>query len=185
MRVHGTLAKWNEERGFGFITPGQGGDDLFVHISAFPRDGARPNVGELISFEVESSPDGKKRAVRVMRPGGQQRPKNTRREPVHSRKSSPRATVLVLLAIVAIGAYGYSKFQARTASSAMQYAAPAGTLPEVANDASSGGPFRCDGRTECGQMTSCAEATYFLQHCPDTKMDGNGDGEPCEQQWCN
>ena len=45
--------------------------------------------------------------------------------------------------------------------------------------------FHCDGRTHCSQMTSCAEATYFLQHCPNTKMDGNGDGEPCEQQWCN
>jgi hypothetical protein len=33
-------------------------------------------------------------------------------------------------------------------------------------------------------MTSCAEATWFLSHCPGVKMDGNGDGVPCEQQWC-
>ena len=39
--------------------------------------------------------------------------------------------------------------------------------------------FRCDGRTMCSQMTSCAEATYFLQNCPGTKMDGNRDGVPC------
>lgn len=44
--------------------------------------------------------------------------------------------------------------------------------------------FRCDGRKHCSQMTSCAEATYFIQNCPDTKMDGNRDGVPCEQQWC-
>ena len=44
--------------------------------------------------------------------------------------------------------------------------------------------FRCDGRTHCSQMTSCAEATYFLKNCPNTKMDGDGDGVPCEQQWC-
>lgn len=44
--------------------------------------------------------------------------------------------------------------------------------------------FACDGRQHCSQMTSCAEATYFLQHCPNTKMDGNNDGIPCEQQWC-
>ena len=43
---------------------------------------------------------------------------------------------------------------------------------------------RCDGRTYCSQMTSCAEATYFLRNCPDTKMDGNNDGIPCERQWC-
>jgi hypothetical protein len=36
----------------------------------------------------------------------------------------------------------------------------------------------------CQQMTSCAEATYFLNNCPGTKMDGNHDGVPCEQQWC-
>ena len=45
--------------------------------------------------------------------------------------------------------------------------------------------FHCDGRTRCQQMHSCAEATYFLQNCPNVKMDGNHDGIPCEQQWCN
>ncbi|TXJ09493.1 MAG: excalibur calcium-binding domain-containing protein [Acinetobacter sp.] len=44
--------------------------------------------------------------------------------------------------------------------------------------------YRCDGRTHCSQMTSCAEATYFLRNCPNTQMDGNGDGIPCEKQWC-
>lgn len=44
--------------------------------------------------------------------------------------------------------------------------------------------FRCDGRTHCSQMTSCAEARYFLRHCPGTEMDGDGDGVPCERQWC-
>ena len=34
------------------------------------------------------------------------------------------------------------------------------------------------------QMTSCAEATFFLQKCPGTKMDGNNNGIPCERQWC-
>lgn len=50
--------------------------------------------------------------------------------------------------------------------------------------AAGGGSFRCDGRTYCSQMTSCAEATYFLKNCPGVKMDGNHDGIPCEQQWC-
>ena len=45
--------------------------------------------------------------------------------------------------------------------------------------------FKCDGRTHCSQMTSCAEAEFFLKNCPNTQMDGNRDGEPCEQQWCN
>ena len=44
--------------------------------------------------------------------------------------------------------------------------------------------FRCDGRTHCSQMKSCEEARFFLEKCPGTKMDGDGDGIPCEDQWC-
>lgn len=41
--------------------------------------------------------------------------------------------------------------------------------------------FHCDGRQYCGQMHSRAEAEYFNQHCPNTKMDGDHDGIPCER----
>lgn len=34
------------------------------------------------------------------------------------------------------------------------------------------------------QMTSCAEATFFIKQCLGTKMDGDGDEVPCETQWC-
>jgi len=44
---------------------------------------------------------------------------------------------------------------------------------------------RCDGRLYCSQMSSCAEATWFLNNCPGVKMDGDRDGVPCEQQWCS
>jgi len=44
--------------------------------------------------------------------------------------------------------------------------------------------FRCDGRTRCSQMRSCAEAQYFLARCPGVQMDGDNDGVPCESQWC-
>ena len=44
--------------------------------------------------------------------------------------------------------------------------------------------FKCDGRKYCSQMHSCDEAMYFLEHCPGVKMDGEGDGVPCEKQWC-
>ena len=57
--------------------------------------------------------------------------------------------------------------------------------PVLTSSASaSASSFTCDGRKHCSQMTSCAEATYFVQHCPNTKMDGNNDCIPCEQQWC-
>jgi len=43
---------------------------------------------------------------------------------------------------------------------------------------------KCDGRQYCSQMNSCDEAKYFLAHCPNPRMDGDGDGIPCEGQWC-
>lgn len=71
-------------------------------------------------------------------------------------------------------------------------AAPAASVPTAARPPAPLPParvaeaqgFRCDGRTHCAQMRSCAEATYFLTHCPGVAMDGNGDGIPCERQWC-
>ena len=66
MRIEGTLTKWNEEREFGFITYNRGTHNIFVHISAFPRDGQRPQLGEPLSFEIDHS--GKNRAVNVSRP---------------------------------------------------------------------------------------------------------------------
>ena len=65
---------------------------------------------------------------------------------------------------------------------------PATSLPSRQRPAGLADPspsrFRCDGRQYCSQMTSCAEATYFLEHCPGVKMDGDHDGIPCESQWC-
>lgn len=81
---------------------------------------------------------------------------------------------LVLLAGVAWFAYTqYSskEFLGAEGESTSTYASPAQK-------------FECDGRTHCSQMTSCAEAIYFLKNCPNTKMDGDGDGVPCESQWC-
>lgn len=40
--------------------------------------------------------------------------------------------------------------------------------------------FKCDGRQHCSQMTSREEAVFFIRNCPNTKMDGDNDGVPCE-----
>lgn len=66
MRFNGTLKTWNDDRGFGVIEPSQGGQALFVHIKAFEDRAVRPQIGQALSFEVASGPDGKKRAKRVL-----------------------------------------------------------------------------------------------------------------------
>jgi uncharacterized membrane protein YsdA (DUF1294 family)/cold shock CspA family protein len=68
MRFTGTLNTWNDERGFGFLEPAQGGQEIFVHIKAFPSGTDRPSVGQVLTFEVETSSDGKKKARAVQYP---------------------------------------------------------------------------------------------------------------------
>lgn len=70
MRFEGVIKTWNDERGFGFIEPEQGGQEIFVHVKAFPRGTGRPQIGQRVSFKVELGPQGKKRAqsVEVARP---------------------------------------------------------------------------------------------------------------------
>ncbi|CAM3175762.1 cold-shock protein [Methylobacterium mesophilicum] len=51
----GTVKWFNETKGFGFIQPDDGGNDVFVHISAVERAGMRNLVeGQKISYEMES-----------------------------------------------------------------------------------------------------------------------------------
>ena len=87
-----------------------------------------------------------------------------------------KALVLAAL-LVAIGWYGYTHSQRRTQVPLMEE-------PEITRPAVPEPRYVCDGRIHCSQMTSCAEATWFLRNCPGTKMDGDRDGIPCEQQWC-
>lgn len=65
MRLKGTLKSWNDGRGFGFIAPIQGGQEIFVHIKAFGPRRSRPEVNEVLWFEIEVGPQGKKRAKNV------------------------------------------------------------------------------------------------------------------------
>lgn len=95
--------------------------------------------------------------------------------------------LIVLAVISAIVWFSYGKYKAATEAPASGVAAtvvPRST-PSAVTFAPPSQQFTCDGRTHCSQMRSCAEATYFIRHCPNTKMDGDNDGVPCEQQWCN
>ena len=56
---NGTVKWFNESKGFGFITPEDGGEDLFVHFSGILADGFRTLAeGQKVEFEVEQGQKG-------------------------------------------------------------------------------------------------------------------------------
>jgi len=194
MRTHGTLTKWIDDRGYGFVAlprrhektgheetahEEKGREEIFVHISAFPRSGSRPCIGEMISFEVHIGADGRKRAVAVVRPGAPA-PLRERRNTSSRRGRGLFGTALAMGAagILCVGGY-------LVATSNQSHSGAFG-ITELGSGplASPTETWRCDGRTHCSQMGSCAEARYFLKNCPGMQVDGDNDGQPCEQQ-CN
>jgi Cold shock proteins len=54
------IVKWfNESKGFGFIEPEGGGDDVFVHFSAIKAEGFRTlSEGQSVNFEIQKGPKG-------------------------------------------------------------------------------------------------------------------------------
>lgn len=185
MRLSGTLRTWNDDRGFGFISPTHGGAEIFVHISALPRDGTRPTTGEKLSYELGRGKDGKPQAINVIREAiGLTPRKQAVYQPIPNHNTSIRLKIVGILLVLVIGAYGYKHYDQR-ASHIKTVAEPMSPAQaSIAKESTESSTLKCDERIHCSQMTSCSEAKFFLNNCPGTKMDGDRDGIPCELQWC-
>ena len=59
MRTKGKIATWNDEKGYGFISPLEGGDRTFVHIKGFSNRTRRPVVGDVVTYSVSTDARGR------------------------------------------------------------------------------------------------------------------------------
>lgn len=106
MRFDGKIKSWNDERGFGFIEPTQGGQEIFVHIKAFRGLHERPRTHQRVSFQVEVGPQGKKRAINaeLIRAAPASRPSTRHSSPA----SWGTATLFVIPAFGIVVLLGYA-----------------------------------------------------------------------------
>ncbi|MBU2978819.1 cold shock and DUF1294 domain-containing protein [Alteromonas sp. C1M14] len=78
MRTKGKLISWNEEKGFGFITPMAGGKQIFIHINGFSNRNRCPVVGEIVTYTQSSDKQGRPCAVKAT-VAGEKSSKKTKR----------------------------------------------------------------------------------------------------------
>lgn len=65
MRLQGKITKWDDDRGFGFISWHGDESTVFFHIKAFLEKSRRPEVGDIVTYEIAKGKDGKTKAVKV------------------------------------------------------------------------------------------------------------------------
>ena len=79
MRTKGKLTIWNDEKGFGFITPGTGGKQVFIHIKAFGNRNRRPEINQLVTYALSIDKQGRPCAIKATL-AGDRLPEKTKRK---------------------------------------------------------------------------------------------------------
>lgn len=183
----GKLKRWDDDRGFGFIIPENGNDEVFIHISALKNMSRRPVVGDVILYQLHIGNDGKSKAANA-KIDGVSFTKTRNRYRNNEVKRHWGTQIIFIAVLVSVGLFAYKKFTVANHLSSRSYGSDnsiTDIFKGVTRKVEKSTPrYKCDGRTYCSQMTSCEEAKFFITHCPNTKMDGDNDGDPCESQWC-
>lgn len=110
----GQIIRWIDNRGFGFIQPSDGGEEVFIHISAFKNANHRPQVGDLIQYQLLVDKNGKLSASKASIQAGKPAPilqSSSSRKPAQPKtklvkklvkKFSPLAFKTLLLSLLPI-----------------------------------------------------------------------------------
>ena len=193
----GKLVRWIDDKGFGFIKPENGKEDIFIHISALRGMSRKPVIGDVIHYQISFDAKGKARAVNAKIEGVSQASTLTPLEQVHkttrssavnerpyrnltTRASKPQKSFSLFPILIVIGAaiFVYHKVSKEKTFINQIKTSTVETQPVEQKE-----QFQCQGKVWCSQMSSYEEAVFYLRNCPGTKMDGDGDGDPCERQF--
>ena len=186
--AEGKLKEWNDDKGFGFIVPEDNSQRVFVHISAFKNSKRRPLTNDIIIYDVTHS-EGKAKAIKAEIKG-----LNTS-EINRGKKSTKKSFLSFVGKFLFIGVlfgfcfilYNVFLMKKDVSQFNLQSVLNKDKSVNISENLELNRPspieYRCDGRKHCSQMSSKAEAVFFIQNCPDTQMDGDNDGNPCESQF--
>lgn len=125
----GTLVRWNDEKGFGFIKPETSNDqDVFIHISALKHMARKPKVGDEIVFHRENQPDGKVKAIKASIEGvavvantlhatthtaahNRNSHQHANKHHNHSTSSPLLGRLFMMIIILGLGIFGYKQYE--------------------------------------------------------------------------
>ncbi|WP_348946130.1 cold shock domain-containing protein [Chitinibacter sp. FCG-7] len=183
MAMQGKVIKWNDDRGFGFVQQNGQTAEIFAHISEFSPRGVRPSIGDIVTFDVKStgSKGPKAVAIRFVGDKGFERGRTSRHQ--HEKKSTG-GVVGALLSLGLIVGIAYFVYQSFFSGMSPERALAVDRANGVITTTTTVSQFTCGSKSHCSEMNSCEEAVFYLNNCPGTIMDGDGDGKPCEEQLC-
>ncbi|HJS14930.1 MAG TPA: excalibur calcium-binding domain-containing protein [Rheinheimera sp.] len=197
MLHQGKLRDWNPSDGSGFIQQEKAGPDIRISSSGFRKKPENLQDGDSIFFQIEVDPQGKPKAVFAYRAGQHFAPAPAVKKPaLSSLPFQQLLSVVVTLSILAW--FGYQSMhllRAEVSSPAVaggiETADPQSTTASLENpvwppiQAQQDPQFQCEGKQHCSEMSSCEEAEFYLEQCPNVLIDGDRDGIPCERTHCS
>jgi len=96
MRTKGKITSWNDEKGFGFITPFDGRKRVFVHIKAFSNRNRRPEINQVVTYDLSTDNQGRPCAVKATL-AGDRLPQDMQR------KYGPLSVIIAAVFLVIVG----------------------------------------------------------------------------------
>jgi len=94
MRTKGKITSWKGDKGYGFISPHDGGKDVFVHIKAFSNRKRQPKLNQLVSYELSTDRHGRPCAINATLPGD--------RLPQKEKQNNGSASVFIAIVFLVI-----------------------------------------------------------------------------------